>query len=220
MPKNEAQLQESLGTDKASWNKNCLVPYPREFDKQIDLVAEAVRIAHSDPAKARAIIQSLDTEPMKRWFIDVGQNSGFWRAKFSGVKEKSYEPSSHLGKPNADELDALFERDNWRCRYCGIRVGGRGEHFKRFAKLINLPELAEGELNETRHGLRLMLQASYDHVQPKNQGGSNDQDNLVTACWSCQYGKGKYSLAVLKISESPLDKIWEPHGTWCGLQPH
>ena len=73
MPKNEAQLQESLGTDKASWSKNCLVPYPREFDKQIDLVAEAVQIAHSDPAKARAIVQSLNTEPMKRWFIEVSR---------------------------------------------------------------------------------------------------------------------------------------------------
>ena len=89
MPKNETQLQESLGTDKASWDKNCLVPYPREFDKQIDLVSEAVQIAHSDPSKARAIIQSLDTEPMKRWFIDVALWSGIWRAEIVGLHEKT-----------------------------------------------------------------------------------------------------------------------------------
>jgi len=79
MPKNEARLHEILGTDTEKWNTNCLVPYPKEFDKQIDLVAEAVRIAHLDPARARAMVQSFDSEPMKRWFIDVALWSGAWR---------------------------------------------------------------------------------------------------------------------------------------------
>ena len=57
MPKNEARLQEVLGTDKASWNNNCLVPYPREFDKQIDLIAEEVQIAQSDPVRAKEIVR-------------------------------------------------------------------------------------------------------------------------------------------------------------------
>jgi hypothetical protein len=216
MPKNEAQLQEYLGTDKASWNKNCLVPYPKEFDKQIDLVAEAVRIVNTDPVRARGIVQSLDTEPMKRWFIDVALWSGAWRAEIVGIHEKRMKSLGIRKIVSQKKLDELFAGDKWRCRYCGIRVAGNRKHFKKFANAIGMPELIAGRTDESRHGLYLMLMASYDHVKPVNQEGTNDAENLVTACWCCQFGKHKYSLDDLGLT-GPISLELVKSDSWVGL---
>ena len=216
MPKNEAQLQEYLGADKASWNKNCLVPYPKEFDKQIDLVAEAVRIVNTDPVRARGIVQSLDTEPMKRWFIDVALWSGAWRAEIVGIHEKRMKSLGIRKIVSQKKLDELFAGDKWRCRYCGIRVAGNRKHFKKFANAIGMPELIAGRTDESRHGLYLMLMASYDHVKPVNQEGTNDAENLVTACWCCQFGKHKYSLDDLGLT-GPISLELVKSDSWVGL---
>jgi hypothetical protein len=116
-----------------------------------------------------------------------------------------------------NQLDVLFKQDNWRCGYCGIRIGGRREHFEKFAKEVDLPELVAGNTDETRHGIRLILQASHDHIQPLNQGELNSQDNLVTCCWSCQFGKGDHSLDALAM-EKPSRGKWEPYESWSGLK--
>jgi len=216
MPKNEARLHEILGTDTEKWNTNCLVPYPKEFDKQIDLVAEAVRIAHLDPARARAMVQSFDSEPMKRWFIDVALWSGAWRAERVGLHEKRMKSLGIRKIVSQKKLDDLFAGDKWRCRYCGIRVAGNRKHFKKFAQAIDMPELIAGRTDESRHGLYLMLMASYDHVRPVNQDGTNDSSNLVTACWCCQFGKYKFSLDELGLT-GPIDLELVKSDSWVGL---
>jgi hypothetical protein len=216
MPKNDARLREVIGTNPSSWNNNCLVPYPKEFDKQIDLIAEAVQILQSNPVRAREIVQSLDTEPMKRWFIDVALWSGAWRAEILGSHKKALRGLGVRKIVSQKKLDVLFARDKWRCRYCGIRVAGNRKHFKKFATAIGMPELIAGRTDESRHGLYLMLMASYDHVKPVNQDGTNDAENLVTACWCCQFGKYKYSLDELGLT-GPIDPKLVKSDSWVGL---
>ena len=65
-----------------------------------------------------------------------------------------------------------------------------------------------------------MLKASHGHVKPVNQGGGNDQENLVTACFACQFGKWKYSLDELRIDAGSLEQKRGSHGNWRGLAPH
>ena len=216
MPKNAALLHDEIGTNPAFWNKNCLVPYPKEFDQQIDLVAEAIRIAQSSPGLAREITQSLDAEPMKRWFIDVALWSGAWRAEILGNHKKAVRGLGVRKIVSQTKLDELFARDKWRCRYCGIRVAGNRKHFKKFAQAIDMPELIAGRTDESRHGLYLMLMASYDHVKPVNQEGTNDSTNLVTACWCCQFGKYKYSLDELGL-RGPINLELVVSDRWDGL---
>ena len=216
MPKNAALLHDEIGTNPAFWNKNCLVPYPKEFDQQIDLVAEAIRIAQSSPGLAREITQSLDAEPMKRWFIDVALWSGAWRAERVDLHEKRMKSLGIRKIVSQKKLDDLFADDKWRCRYCGIRVAGNRKHFKKFANTIGMPELIAGRTDESRHGLYLMLMASYDHVKPVNQEGTNDSTNLVTACWCCQFGKYKYSLDELGLS-GPINLELVVSDRWDGL---
>ena len=216
MPKNDALLREVLGTNPAVWNKNCLVPYPKEFDKQIDLIADAVQIGQSNPVRAKEMVRSLDTESMKRWFIDVALWSGAWRAEILGNHKNAVRGLGVRKIVSQKKLDELFARDKWRCRYCGIRVAGNRKHFKKFAQAIGMPELIAGRTDESRHGLYLMLMASYDHVKPVNQEGTNDSTNLVTACWCCQFGKYKYSLDELGL-RGPINLELVVSDSWAGL---
>ena len=141
----ELILINKLGEDSSSWPRHCLIEHPSHFESQIDLVAQAVEAAPNNPKFARKLVTSVDADSMKRWIIDVAFRSGIWRAKRSGVKDLRNEVSNRGKRPSQTELDALFARDNWRCRYCGIRVGGGLHHFKQFGNMIDMPELYEGD---------------------------------------------------------------------------
>jgi hypothetical protein len=153
---------------------------------------------------------------MKRWFIDVALWSGAWRAEIVGIHEKRMKSLGIRKIVSQKKLDELFAGDKWRCRYCGIRVAGNRKHFKKFANAIGMPELIAGRTDESRHGLYLMLMASYDHVKPVNQEGTNDAENLVTACWCCQFGKHKYSLDDLGLT-GPISLELVKSDSWVGL---
>ena len=208
-------LDELLGTDSTRWPKHCLVEYLVEFDTQIDLVARAMQLAATDRAGARKLVRSIDAEPMRRWFIDVALQSGYWRAEHVGnVVERGGKTERTRKSIGQKRLEGLFTRDHWRCRYCGIRIAGNRKHFKRFAEQLNMPELIRGRTDETRHGLYLLMMASYDHIVPHSQGGSDADDNLVTACWSCQFGKFRFSLEELGMNKlqqesRPTYKGWQ-----------
>jgi 5-methylcytosine-specific restriction endonuclease McrA len=60
----------------------------------------------------------------------------------------------------------VLKRDGFRCRYCG-RSGAQGE-----------------------------VKLHVDHVVPVSKGGTNDIDNLVTACEECNLGKSNGVLGV------------------------
>lgn len=209
-------LSLELGTNPLSWPKHCLIPYPSDFDSQIDLLVQALGVASTNPSRSRAMVQTIDSESMKRWYRDVSSQSGIWRAKHSGkssAAEKSQEKPQDITQ---EQLEDLFQRDEWRCRYCRIRIGGNREHFEKFANAIEMPELISGRTDETRHGVYLMLMASPDHVQPRSQGGSDDKSNLVTACWSCQFGKWIHSLDSLELAD-PRDIEPLEYEGWGGL---
>ena len=213
----EFALNFVLGTNPSAWPSHCLIPYPAEFDSQIDKLGLALKLANSDPDQSRDIVKGIDSEEMKRWFIDVALKSGAWRAKYSGVSGVDVKNSRRRKAISQKRLEDLFERDKWRCRYCGLRIAGNRKHFKKFAKAIRMPELVSGRTDESRHGIYVMLMASYDHVKPHSEGGSNDDSNLVTSCWSCQFGKYKYSLDELRL-QNPLDVAPVALEGWCGLK--
>ncbi len=48
-----------------------------------------------------------------------------------------------------------------------------------------------------------------DHIQPLCDGGSDDEMNLITACWDCNRGKGGVPLAEVMTGSDPHDKAIE-----------
>ena len=216
MPKDVLRLQQHLGDDDGAWPRHCVIEVPQEIKEDIYRVVEAVQVAHINPQKAKSIIGVVNAEAMKRWFIDVALWSGFWRAERRDSAEAT-KTKKLIRKPiRQKQLEELFNRDGWQCRYCGNPVGGNRKHFKKFAKQIDIPELIHGSTDETRHGIYLMMMASYDHVESHSRGGTDDFNNLVTACWPCQFGKYKFELTELGLEDPRLRKS-ENAGNWKGL---
>jgi 5-methylcytosine-specific restriction endonuclease McrA len=66
---------------------------------------------------------------------------------------------------------AIFERDGFRCKYCGVRPG-------------------------TGNDIKLEL----DHMVPICEGGTNDPGNLVTACNVCNSGTAHFKVKLRVVN--------------------
>ena len=112
--------------------------------------------------------------------------------------------------PSSAATMALFARDGWRCRFCDCRVIPPKV---RAAMRVALPGAIPWSAVEGFHGAFYALSASVDHIVPHSAGGSNDQENLVTACWSCQFGRGAWSLEEVGLSDPrarpPIRDEWD-----------
>jgi 5-methylcytosine-specific restriction endonuclease McrA len=76
----------------------------------------------------------------------------------------------------------IFTRDTFRCFYCGVIVQ---------------PE-----------AVPLATQATVDHILPSCRGGGRDEENLVTACRSCNTRKGIKTLEEYREHLSQLTGQW------------
>ena len=88
---------------------------------------------------------------------------------------------------------SIFERDRWRCRFCGVPVVA-----KKAIRLMNqrFPEAVRWR-NSSKHDMHAGLRAlcsSLDHLLPHSRGGTNEPDNLVSACGPCQFGRNQWTL--------------------------
>ena len=86
--------------------------------------------------------------------------------------------------------EQIFRRDGFRCVYCGFD----GNTFAGWVFL------------------------AVDHFKPKSRGGSDEPDNLVTACVSCNHMKGAFDFPSLDAAKAEIGKwreqmrrIWANH---------
>lgn len=105
----------------------------------------------------------------------------------------------------------IYERDGWRCRFCEMRVISRRA---RQALIRAFPEETRWTFPEfERHYALYALASSLDHVVPHSRGGINDENNFVTACYGCQFGRGEWLIEEVEVedprSRSPLVDEWD-----------
>jgi 5-methylcytosine-specific restriction endonuclease McrA len=67
--------------------------------------------------------------------------------------------------------EKIYQRDKFRCQYCGIRVGQMNKALEGGARIM------------TRNDLTL------DHILPQSREGATRPDNLVTCCKPCNQKK-------------------------------
>lgn len=79
---------------------------------------------------------------------------------------------------------AVWKRDNWTCRYCGLDMNG-----DMIDKKLRMP----------------MSRITVDHVYPRRFGGSDDIENLVTSCFECNSKKGDSMFDWKPIELSPIE---------------
>lgn len=203
MPRSVEKLKFHLGTDPGSWPKDRLIALPPEIDilHLSTMIIEAIELGNNDKKRSASLIRSIDDRQLKRWFIDVAQHAGKWRVshyRHTGSVRRVTKASRKA--PARQQILKMFTDDNFHCRYCKSPVIGDRKLFAKLAKHVEVPELLTTGTNEQRHGLYLLFRASHDHVVPLNAGGRDDIENLVTACWPCQFGKYNYTLQELNMN--------------------
>ncbi len=130
------------------------------------------------------------------------------------------EPVAKLAKvssrmPCTELIQSIFARDGWRCRFCGCRVV-LAESRKIMSKA--LPGAIPWNMKKIdySHGAFFAMSASLDHVVPHSAGGTNEEDNLVTACHPCQFGRGAFLLEEVGLidprTRPPVRDGWDGLG--------
>jgi 5-methylcytosine-specific restriction endonuclease McrA len=146
---------------------------PETEDAERDLV----RLLNAEPSE-RKLIQAAYKQLLKIGYLSTA-NGRVWITKFEEAQEaRSPEarrqaawreahgkgPKEPSPKTDFGSIRRLRQLDGDGCSYCGTEL-------------------------DFRVG-RSLIKATLDHVVPRSQGGSDGEDNLVLACWSCNSKKG------------------------------
>ena len=204
-----------LGSDASKWSKESLLPRPDWFDFQIDLFLEAVNCFQlGDRESCVNIISQIRSDEIIDWYVEHGQMSGRHRALVIGLEKPPEVPFNFRDperSPNKLELQ-VFQRDNYRCRYCGSRLIP-SEFMKKLSEKLDSPVFRNGRTNRERHGIFHLTKPVADHVVPWRLGGRTSLENLVSSCPPCNYGKDGYTLEQLGIEDPFSHQIksdWNP----------
>jgi 5-methylcytosine-specific restriction endonuclease McrA len=211
--------EEILGSDPNRWPTKCLINYPEDFDSEIDQFIECVELAtRGEINKSIENLTCINSKALSDWYLNVGQYSGMYRVKILESKSNKSSSGVRLSWPSSREYEVL-ERDHYLCRYCGIRLIHRNE-LNKYSKLVGKSNFPNGRRNQDRHGIRMLIQASYDHVNPISSGTAEDKnvfENVISTCWTCNFGKWNYTNEQLGIT-SPLNFPPQKLENWNGLR--
>jgi hypothetical protein len=201
---------------RETWHRDAPLPPPESFRARLPNFHESIRLAASgNVSAARKALAAFPSEEVQQWCIEHGQIAGNFR--FRGLGKPPHSPSCPgIGPRNPPRplMAAVFTRDHYHCRYCGLPVIPRAV-FTAFAAVIGADAFQFGRTNRERHGAALISWAQVDHVVPYSQGGATDMSDLVTACWACNFAKDSYELHQIGISDP---RLREPVTTdWDGL---
>lgn len=194
-----------LDTNPANWSHKSTLEPPKAFKAVFSIVDEAINLIERKELSIATSILTVDLEKdCKRWFIEHAQMSGIHRNRILGIKKAKslhidLDPIASVNKFQ----DAVFERDGYICGYCGLKLLNV-KTLRRLQNALGKDVFStSGKSNEERHGFIYVARATADHIYPHNRGGRTNMDNLITSCWSCNYGKGGFTLQELGL-DNPL----------------
>lgn len=207
-----------LDSNPKLWSKHSPLIPPEWFNDELDIFIDAIRLATEGKiAESIQLLSKIRSDKLREWYCEHGQMSGMFRNNELGieteVKNVSLDP---LRSPDKHRSE-VFQRDNYTCQYCGLRVIPK-EVFAAYSKLVGVDLFRATGTNGERHGIVLAFRANADHVVPWNYGGQTSPENLVTSCWSCNYGKSGYTLEEIGISDPRDQKLTNPG--WQGLSEY
>ena len=203
--KGDAEFCSELGRDSSCWSSDAPLEKPDWIQDSFQLLVDAITYASAGKIElARSILKNSRDLEMRTWYHVHAQNIATWRSET--LKIEAPEPILPLDPENRFSKfeSILFARDNYKCRYCADPVIPK-KVFKKAQSLIGSTDLPLGRTNLTRSGFYLMFVATLDHVMPWSLGGRTDESNLVTSCWSCNYGKANFTVEQIGIN-NPLDR--------------
>jgi hypothetical protein len=192
-----------LGINPREWDLNSPLNPPGIFKEAIEIMDQVLMwLEKGDLNSATELLNSPLAGEIKAWYLEHGQMSGDHR--FNGLG-KNIEHMVHATPDPLKDVrtfeSEVYERDSYICQYCLNRVMPF-KYLKQIEKALGRQHFAvSARSNEGRHGFVYILRATADHVVPHNRGGRTNLDNLVTACWACNYGKSGYTLSEIGLSD-------------------
>lgn len=207
-----------LGTDSSQWSKTSPLPPPEYFERARELFTNSIQeLVQGKLSASLELLGKCDSALVGEFFIEHGQQSSYYRV----YNRKEIDRTNRLSKrtnssprlrPSVER--EVFIRDSYRCRYCGLRIISK-DVFKEYGRILGPNQFSIARKNSLRNGLTLGLRGVGDHVDPYAGGGETTIDNLVTSCYSCNFGKAGYTLMQIGI-EDP--RLREPiNDQWRGL---
>lgn len=179
-----------------------------------DLLDAAVtEIMQGNESEASRLLQAANHQELREFALDcmLTQASRLRRE----VKRDAAFPRSKISTrmPSVSIQRAILERDAHCCRFCGVRVvalGVRAVLTRLYPASVPWPAK-----DREKHGAFLTLNATIDHVIPHSRDGSNELENLVTACWPCNFAREDLLLHEVGIADPFTFSVTS--GAWDGL---
>ena len=212
----EQEFCVALGEDSNKWSKYCPLPVPTYFDDAVEsfsrAVSELTRVNYKESLEA---LSASNAPAVGKFYIDHGQQSAYFRVTNRREIDNANRLEKKLNLSPRDKpaiTKEVFKRDFYRCRYCSLRII-TGEVFSEYSRIVGSDIFSDERENTKRNGLTLGLRGVADHVEPYALGAGTELDNLVTSCYSCNFGKAGYTLDQLKIEDprlrQPKDDGWK-----------
>lgn len=229
----------ALGQDKRFWDKDCLLrpigndDPSAQVEKFIVKLKDMCADSTLDSNKLEDVELTAQHEQFKKWYIMHGKMSGNFRAH--GISAKIRKPISLIdsGKINDKLFNTILERDCYRCQYCGCLLIIR-DIWKNLARLslsfgnghIVILNQAKRVKDEDVSGLVFATWPYVDHVLAHKRGGATVRENLVAACFACNFGKNNFTCEELGI-KNPLEEsskkgelVLNDNSKWDGLKSY
>lgn len=212
------QICTELGDQPNTWSKEAPLAPPAWFSEQLTAFSNAVRSAAAgEVTSARDQLRIIRSDDLRTWYVEHGKQAGFCRYPHLGRLQPEIAMSLPDPKRHPDRLmnEFVFKRDGYRCRYCTLRIIPK-EVLEAFSKVVGVDAFCTTGTDLQRYGAALAFRAIADHVVPWSFGGRTDPDNLVTACWPCNFGKDRFTLGQIGL-EDPRTRAVQAPDTWDGL---
>lgn len=196
------QTCSELGTDPTLWDRRAPLPVPGWFHDELRKFAVAVTAAADGKVlESIRLLEQVRSSYLRQWYVEHGQLSGMYRTNHFDlpVPEAPDTPLDPIRSPDRHTREVLA-RDGFRCRYCGLEVVPKNV-LAAYSAAVGLEAFRATGTNAERHGAVLAFRANVDHVIPWKLGGKTAPENLVTACWACNYGKAGYTLEQMGLED-------------------
>jgi len=198
------------------------LPYPQEFDAHIDRFAVAAHLAfNGDVETARELISSIDGESLMDWYDTIAQHVADIRyTLITGNPPRRLSGKGKHQTQSPARVAAIAKRDKYRCGYCGMRLV-EPQILKRIQVKVGrdvFPSKGNKKESSNRdyHGIWVTTAITLDHVVPYAVSSDDTIENLISSCWSCNFGKYDYTCEELELSP-PAIRV-PSNESWSGLR--
>ena len=180
----------------------CLRPPIPEIAVAGGLLNDAVS-AHLDGrfGEAASLIEQANLPPIMEWAKSlVGKRSKYNmpRTRLDSPATVPQEQREKTRMPSSESIRLLHIRYGFHCSFCGTPVFRKPVRTRLLSLYPDaIPWRGIGEY--ARHSALYVMGAQYDHVLPHSRGGGNDLENFLVTCYSCNFGRGNFTLVEMGL---------------------